>query len=76
MIDGIAATPGATTGWYWTKTKRSIDYAIPWFAAQPDNGGGNEQCLSILKRNGAAGFNDQACSATYYSFMCQTKKKS
>ena len=41
---------------------------IPWQSGQPDNGGGNQDCMAMLKSNGK--FYDYECFGTR-SFMCE-----
>lgn len=75
LVDGIATTPGWTNGWFWVRNRYPINYPMKWNTGQPDNGAGNEQCLSIIKDGGMAGYNDVVCSGRLYTFICQIKQE-
>lgn len=74
-FDGVTATPGQKTGWFWGKTKDPVGYTIKWFGMNPNNRDGVESCLEIAIEKGVAGFNDVPCSNTdavgAKLFMCQ-----
>ena len=59
--------------WYWLKTDHKAELDGQWFDTEPNNLGGNENCLAISKRidTGEVGFNDADCYGTDQMFVCQ-----
>uniref|UniRef100_A0A1A9WN43 C-type lectin domain-containing protein n=1 Tax=Glossina brevipalpis TaxID=37001 RepID=A0A1A9WN43_9MUSC len=55
-------------------TGKSVDYTN-WFPEQPDNHGGNEDCVHIHRRNFEAyGMNDYECTGLSY-FICELERE-
>jgi len=73
FIEEIALVPRTTTEWYNTDSGYKIDFAMPWYAAQPDNYGNLENFLSIGKpfKEQTVGFNDVPGSRGLNTFLCQ-----
>ena len=76
LIDGTTLTPKSATDWYWTKSRKKIQFSIPWLPQQPDFGYNLEYCFSFGRRNGSEnfGFNDIRCYDAIYHFVCQKIK--
>ena len=71
-VDGTCLTPKSTTNWHWTRNGAKINFAIPWYPGQPNNGGNDQFCLSIYRESSAKyfGFNDFTCLHAF-PFACQ-----
>lgn len=58
--------------WYWASSDVPINYNLSWIPGEPNNWGGNEDCLSISRYylNGNA-INDATCNYYIGSFLCE-----
>ncbi|VDI10872.1 low affinity immunoglobulin epsilon Fc receptor [Mytilus galloprovincialis] len=59
--------------WMWASTDKAFNYT-DWSPGQPDNGGGNENCLPMHAGYGLK-WNDKQCK-TAYRFICEKEYSS
>jgi hypothetical protein len=73
---GAAATVAKSlTDWYWVEGGAKLNFTLKFQPGMPDNYGGNELCLSLIRTNGVYTFNDIKCYEHYsHRFVCQTVK--
>lgn len=70
-VGAITTVGGSRDNWYWLKSGNRIDYPLSWGPGQPDNSGGHEFCLALLRDNsGNFSFNDMDCEAELH-FICE-----
>ena len=66
-IDGVRSNGQ----WIWQQYKTPITYGPSWRANQPDNKGGQENCLTISKASDVVGINDFGCNFSNVGLICQ-----
>lgn len=57
--------------WHWESSGKTINFPLRFTGKNPDNIGGDENCLEIVFEEGQFGFNDLSCS-TYRKFLCES----
>lgn len=74
LIGGVESIPANAKSYVWITTGKPISYPIPWIAANPDNSGGVEWCLSIDSKPSTVQYNDYNCGGpNQVSFICEQK---
>lgn len=73
-IGAVTSLSKSKSEWYWAENAKKANFTLKFLSGQPDNYGGEEQCLAITLSNGVYGFNDLKCyQANINRFLCQTK---
>lgn len=74
-VGGVATIPKSRNGWFWSSSGKSINYMLKWSPNEPNNAGGNENCLAIWNPNGQWEYNDANCdsSGPAVLFICQIR---
>lgn len=69
----IGGTKIGSDKWYWIASGAVLNYEFTWQQSQPDNFGGNEFCLEIVKNNTKLDMNDFACDSPgrYQKYICE-----
>jgi len=72
-VGAITIEPQNVNTWYWVNSGNRVDYDMKFdkLYNNPDNSGGIEYCLSLIKRTDFS-FNDLACYGHHETkFICQ-----
>jgi Lectin C-type domain len=74
QFEGTAFISGTRSAgsWVWFDTGKQINYALPWFAGEPNNVQNNEYCMEVGVKLGKFGINDSVCSGSSRQFICET----
>jgi len=73
-VGGVEQVPGDFNSWKWITTMQKLNYSLPFQPLQPDNQGGVEHCLTIVKHDRKkAFFNDINCAREKFNFICEAK---
>jgi len=75
FIGAVTIKPGTRTSWYWVQSGKRVDFAMKFMAGDPNNGGDDEKCLSLVHVNGNCSFNDSSCTLGGAYFLCQLEPK-
>ncbi|CAO1398133.1 unnamed protein product [Diamesa tonsa] len=71
----IGGTKIGSDKWYWVASGSVLNYEFNWQQNQPDNAGGNELCLELVKNTTKFEINDFACDSLirFQKYICENR---